>query len=195
MARGPKPGSTMNTKISGRGKFLRPVLVDEQDLHLFTDYNWTDGGLGYLASERKGTRERLALHRMIAGATTREQVVDHINGDTYDNRRCNLRIVTFAENLTAHRKKIVRSDTDNPVSKYVGVAWNRTAERWVASTQAKYCGLFECEEDAARAADAERIAAGLAPRYPQLGIITRAEAFARRSRRKPGGVKKERRAA
>lgn len=179
-------GQVMNTRISGRGKFLRPVMIDEQDLHLFIEFNWTDGGSGYLVSEQKGTRKRLALHRMIAGATTREQVVDHINGDTYDNRRCNLRIVTFAENLVAHRKKIVRNDTDNPVSKYVGVAWNRAAGMLVSSTQKKYCGLFASEDDAARAADAERIAGGLAPRYPHLGIITKEESISRRSSRQCG---------
>lgn len=189
-----RKGQIMSTKISGRGKFLRPALVDEQDLYLFTEHNWSDSGVGYLATMERGSKRRMYLHRLIAGESERGHVVDHINGDTYDNRRCNLRIVTFAENLTAYRKKIVRSDTDNPVSKYVGVAWNRMAGLWVASTQKKYCGLFESEDDAARAADAERMANGIEPRYPHLGIISKGEAMARRSNR-PRGPKQYRSAA
>lgn len=176
----------MSTRISGRGYFARPVIVDEQDLHLFAEFNWTDSGGGYLVSAERATKARLYLHRLITGATRRNQTVDHINGDTYDNRRCNLRVGSKTDNACGARVKIVRSDTAHPVSKYIAVAWHPTANLWVASFRNKYLGLFSCEEDAARAVDSERVATGYEPRYPQLGILTKSEAEARKSKRPTG---------
>jgi hypothetical protein len=54
------------------------------------------------------------LHRVIMGAKPGE-LVDHINGDTLDNRRCNLRICTPSENLRNRRKRKAAT------SKYKGV--------------------------------------------------------------------------
>ena len=91
-------------KISGRGQFLRTAVVDEQDLHLFTEYGFSDNGAGYLRS-RAGY-----LHRLIMGAKT-GQIVDHANRDTYDNRRCNLRFVTKSENaLNSITRERLRQD-------------------------------------------------------------------------------------
>lgn len=91
-------------KISGRGTFARLVLIDEQDLHLFTTTAFSDNGCGYLRGQDAKTKKLTYLHRIIANAKP-GQIVDHINRDTYDNRRCNLRIATRSENAINNKRR------------------------------------------------------------------------------------------
>jgi len=70
------------------------LKIDEDDRHYLTDYRWYLNK-GYLTSRINGITT--GLHRLIAGARPGE-VVDHINGDTLDNRKSNLRIVSVQGN-------------------------------------------------------------------------------------------------
>ena len=60
------------------------------------------------------TRDTIMMHRYILSADD-EHEVDHINGNSLDNRRCNLRIVTRSENMA--NRAIFRNNT----SGYKGV--------------------------------------------------------------------------
>ena len=68
------------------------------------------------------------LSRRIMSVTDKNQSVDHINGNTLDNRRRNLRVVSHQENMM--NKKIYK----NNVSKIKGVNLNRKG-LWVARIQ------------------------------------------------------------
>ena len=76
----------------------------------------------YVVDSNRKTR----LHRLVCGVTG-SNVVDHINGDTLDNRKVNLRVVTRAENnINMRRRK------DN-TSGHTGVI--KKEGRWFASIQ------------------------------------------------------------
>lgn len=72
-----------------------------------------------------GKRFSIRMHREILGLSLFDgNMGDHRNGDTLDNRRSNLRIVTPLQNaLNAGLRK------DNS-SGYKGVHWNPKANRW-----------------------------------------------------------------
>lgn len=70
-----------------------------------------------------GKRERILLHRLITNAE-KGLVVDHINHDTLNNTKSNLRVVTYKEN-NENRVETARNNT-----KLKGISWNRTVRKW-----------------------------------------------------------------
>lgn len=92
------------------------------------------------------------MHRAITNAP-KGMDVDHINGNTRDNRRENLRVCTHAQNLAAGRP----AKRANSKSKYNGVGWNKSANQWMARIRINgkltYLGCFKDETAAARAYD------------------------------------------
>lgn len=75
--------------------------------------------------------------------------IDHINGNTLDNRIANLREVTQAENM-----QNAKMHSDNK-SGYMGVYWHRGAKRWRAAIalnqKITFLGLFDTPEEASAA--------------------------------------------
>ena len=76
-----------------------------------------------------------------------EHEIDHLNGNRADNRIANLRDVsrsTNAQNQTKPRK--------DGTSGYLGVSWNKRAERWnakiMANGQRQHVGYFDCAKEA-----------------------------------------------
>jgi hypothetical protein len=75
------------------------------------------------------------------------EFVDHVNGDILDNRRSNLRVATKHQNL------LNRRGARNSSSKYAGVAFDLSRERWMAyinfDHRRYYLGRYESEIEAA----------------------------------------------
>lgn len=131
------------------------TTIDDKDESLVSGYKWYadfDKKLGkYYAKTTirvNGKRVSLRLHRLIKDAQVGE-VVDHINGDTLDNRSSNLRKCTQSDNVKN------RSINKNSGSGYKGVVWHSQAKKWQSriSFKKKYLslGLFEDKKQAALA--------------------------------------------
>ena len=77
------------------------------------------------------------------------KVIDHINHNTLDNRKQNLRIVTRVQNQMNMSKR-----KDN-TSGFTGVHFNKRSDKWMATIQVNYksinLGTFKNKEDAIEA--------------------------------------------
>jgi len=102
--------------------------------------------------ERKnGTRKWFKLHRVITNAPE-GMVVDHINGNTLDNRKSNLRVCTLGQNTMNQANK--KYGTNN---KYRGVINCKNRPGYGVQIRVngkkKYLGYFRDIKEAARAYD------------------------------------------
>lgn len=123
-------------------------LVDDQDFAAVGNFKWRAGGNGrfvYAAREVDGST--VYLHRLLMGFP--EGHVDHINGNTLDNTRSNLRAVTAAVN-NHNRVGPVRA-----ASGHRGVL--KTADgyivRFVRGGKRHYGGSYKSVEEALPARD------------------------------------------
>lgn len=133
------------------------TVIDDLDYERVGKYKWkaeviTQGDRVYVYAVRnfavKGVFHSEKLHRVILNRPV-GMLVDHINRDTLDNRRSNLRAVTFSQN-TMNQKLSVKN-----VSGYRGVSGKEG--KWVAAIkvrgQTRWLGRFKDKLDAAVAYD------------------------------------------
>lgn len=139
------------TIVAGKNKESYTLLVDKEDAHLLRKYRWYinthRGNYAYHLSNKSETKSpTIYLHRVIVGAA-KGQYVDHINGNTLDNRKCNLRIVTNQENC----QNLLNSRKNNS-SGYRGVSFNKTYGKYEAyywKNYTKYTvGYYDTAEEA-----------------------------------------------
>jgi hypothetical protein len=137
-----------------RGKF---AIVNAEDYERLGRFKWfASGPEKYPYAIRaiypeKGVRRMLYLHREIM-KPPEGLVVDHINGNTLDNRRSNLRLATKQQNACN-----MRVNKEGCTSKYRGVGWHKMSKKWAARIMVNgrriHLGLFNSEVEAAKAYD------------------------------------------
>ena len=84
------------------------TMVDDDDFEELNKYKWNPlykkGKIIYAKRTVKIKKENkynlLLLHRVIMKETNPKIYIDHINGNTLDNRKINLRKCTHSENKT-----------------------------------------------------------------------------------------------
>lgn len=133
--------------------------VDDADYPALARFKWLalcSQGRFYAARSElitPGVRRyrTVLMHRVILGLEAGE-IGDHVNHDTLDNRRANLRKATQAENTRNARPH--RDST----SRFKGVSWAKNASAWAACIRVDkrklHLGYFDDEVLAAEAYDA-----------------------------------------
>ncbi len=106
-------------------EFINNIIVDDDKWHDLTKYNWCSRR-NYIQGIING--KNVLLHRYLLNAPD-DKLVDHINGNTFDNRLCNLRLVTNAENNYNLSKNL------NTSSKYKGVSKRTGFNNYIVSIQ------------------------------------------------------------
>lgn len=141
------------------------AIVDECDAERVASRNWhasqkkRSNNTIYPATEwplSPGKRRTVWLHRFIIGAPPKT-FVDHINGDTLDCRRSNLRLATNAQNQANARKRI-----DNTTG-FKGVAFCKKGNLFRAVLRVNgrktHLGSYKTAEEAHSAYQAAALAA------------------------------------
>lgn len=130
-----------------------PIIIDSEDLKIFENYKWNlcnKNGTLYLLSFIKvdGKRKTIYYSRIITNASE-NIIVDHIDGNTLDNRKSNLRFVNKTQNAQNMKSN------KNSTSKYKGVSFDKCRKLWrvVIKVNKKqvYVGRFDSEIEAATA--------------------------------------------
>lgn len=118
-------------------------FIDTDDFQKVSAYKWYWNN-GYAYTHKKG--ETIAMHRLILN-TPKGKFTDHINGNRLDNRKQNLRIATYQQNLWNKKK----------FGLYKGVTWDKQMKQWRVQITCDYktrqIGLFKNPLHAAMAYD------------------------------------------
>jgi hypothetical protein len=121
--------------------------IDIDDYNKIKKYSWYENEDGYLMS--RINYKLVRLHRFIMNVKDSKMLVDHINHDTLDNRKINLRIVTRSQN---NMNKGLSSNNDSGIA---GVRWDENRMKWTAyitiNYNRMYLGYFNNFEDAVKA--------------------------------------------
>lgn len=127
------------------------AIVDTADYDVLSQYKWyalkPTNNKNYYAA--RGTYDKVTkrrsiqyMHKFLLDTT---DYVDHINRNSLDNRRSNLRSATPSQSRV--------NSTPKGVSKYMGVSWSKSAGKWQAHIayqgKKKYLGAFSDEKEAA----------------------------------------------
>ena len=127
------------------------ALVDDEDFERVSQFKWCASWHSrqrVYTAVRRNCGTNVLMHRFILQPPSMMHI-DHINHDTLDNRRANLRVCTNAENHRNQRK------TPGTSSQYKGVSWDRRKQKWRAQIRKDYkqqwLGYFADEDEAARA--------------------------------------------
>ena len=136
------------------------ALVDDEDYDYLNQWKWCLRGTGlgkfyairgFEKSKKSNIKGSISMHRQLMKPTN-GFVIDHLDGDTLNNQKINLRICTQSQNCSNQKKSI--SNT----SGYKGVSYYKKNNRFNAkiafNKKTIYLGSYIDPIDAARAYNA-----------------------------------------
>lgn len=118
----------------------KKFYFDLEDYDKIKDYYWVINNHEYVITGGANNPDIL-MHRLILKVTN-DKEVDHINHNTNDNRKENLRIVTRSQN------QMNTSLRSNNTSGVTGVYFDNTHGCWVSKIQNNILGYFHSFNDA-----------------------------------------------
>jgi len=136
------------------------ALVDNEDYEKVNQYKWFamktkyDGFTARRNDSRKNNNGRqvpiFMQHFIMDFKPSKKKVMDHINRDTLDNRKQNLRICTYSQN------NMNRKSSKNKINKFKGVFKNKgRGKKWTAAIRKNKklfaLGYFNSEIEGAKA--------------------------------------------
>lgn len=127
------------------------ALVDDEDYEWLNQWSWffRNKKRRYVVRQNWYDKKShtMSMHRQIMNPPD-SKLVDHINRDPRDNRKCNLRMCTSSQNSFNQKKR------KNVTSKYKGVSYSKERNKWVCMITCKYkdypLGRFKTEQEAAK---------------------------------------------
>jgi len=130
------------------------VLIDDEDFEKAQYIKWhriNKNGSPYFSKSFRSKDNKyhsILLHRLIINAPHGKHV-DHINGDTLDNRKSNLRICSRTDNNCNLKRRV-----DN-TSGYKGVSFDKKKKKWAAyiskNKKRHFLGYFNTPKEAHKA--------------------------------------------
>lgn len=125
-------------------------VVDADDHERVSSWRWSavrSNRGGWYAKRRGADGRMVKLHREICAAPDGVEV-DHVNGDTLDNRKSNLRLCSREQNQR-------NASSSRNKSGYHGVCFDRRSGRWrgyvTSGGKQLWSRLFDSPEEASRA--------------------------------------------
>ena len=133
------------------------ALVDNEDFERINKFNWCvyhsprTNSLYARRTIKNGNKTSHEFMHHTIMPDFKGTSVDHLNNNTLDNRKSNLKFVTIQQRAWSKGPQRYGS------SKFKGVSYFKRDRKWQAiikiNKKDKYIGLFETEIDAARAYD------------------------------------------
>jgi len=144
------------------------AIIDAEDFEKVSAHKWYayKGYSKFYAGKSqwqpgKKRQRLLCMHNFIFGDVPAGFLIDHINGDGLDNRKCNLRLATRSQNR-GNARKTVQIFGRPTSSKYKGVCWDKNNNKFTVqmkiNNKSHHIGLFSDEIKAAEAYNKAAIA-------------------------------------
>ena len=117
------------------------ALVDDNDFENVNQYRW-----GVKCVKLKNSTKFYAscsklksdMHQFIFGKAKEKYIIDHINGNSLDNRRINLREASLQQ----------QAQNKAPKNEYLGVSWSENNKKYLCRALGDFIGYFNDEKSA-----------------------------------------------
>lgn len=123
--------------LSGKNGGNKKTKVDDEDYKKYSTLKWWLSKQGYVVGRIDNTGRLVRLHRLIMNCPE-NMVVDHLNGDKLDNRKCNLRVCSTKENA-------------NNMHNIKGYTYDKGCKKYRVRYKGNWYGRYNTEEEAKEA--------------------------------------------